>query len=157
MRLTKRQLKRIIREEYNRLKRRGLITEMGMVGDFEACVQQCFAAIPANMKQICKMGMAHMVTNDIYHICAPICEQMGCNCDEVSRRVEAMCCGTMAESRSRRSLLREYVDDIRDMVDQGMPKNKIFHKIKKQERDAGRYADFKEIYDIIDDVQRGRM
>ena len=33
MRLTKRQLKRIIREEYTRLKRRGLISEMGMVGD----------------------------------------------------------------------------------------------------------------------------
>ena len=33
MRLTKRQLKRIIREEYTRLKRRGLINEMGMVGD----------------------------------------------------------------------------------------------------------------------------
>ena len=33
MRLTKRQLKRIIREEYSRLKRRGLIKEMGMVGD----------------------------------------------------------------------------------------------------------------------------
>ena len=37
MRLTKRQLKRIIREEYSRLKRRGLIREMhgGMV-DYEA-------------------------------------------------------------------------------------------------------------------------
>ena len=33
MRLTKRQLKRIIREEYSHLKRRGLIKEMGMVGD----------------------------------------------------------------------------------------------------------------------------
>ena len=33
MRLTKRQLKRIIREEYTRLKRKGLISEMGMVGD----------------------------------------------------------------------------------------------------------------------------
>ena len=31
MRLTKRQLKRIIREEYSRLKRRGLIREMGEV------------------------------------------------------------------------------------------------------------------------------
>ncbi len=31
MRLTKRQLKRIIREEYSRLKRRGLIRE-GMIG-----------------------------------------------------------------------------------------------------------------------------
>jgi len=35
MRLTKRQLKRIIREEYSRLKKRGLIKEMGMpMGDF---------------------------------------------------------------------------------------------------------------------------
>ena len=33
MRISKRQLKRIIREEYSRLKRRGLISEMGMVGD----------------------------------------------------------------------------------------------------------------------------
>ena len=36
MRLTKRQLKRIIREEYSRLKRRGLIQEMGMpAGGFQ--------------------------------------------------------------------------------------------------------------------------
>jgi hypothetical protein len=34
MRLTKRQLKRIIREEYSRLKRRGLISEMGTRGQF---------------------------------------------------------------------------------------------------------------------------
>ena len=34
MRLTKRQLKRIIREEYSRLKRRGLIKEMGRRGQF---------------------------------------------------------------------------------------------------------------------------
>lgn len=34
MRLTKRQLKRIIREEYSRLKRRGLISEMGRRGQF---------------------------------------------------------------------------------------------------------------------------
>ena len=93
MRLTKRQLKRIIREEYTRLKRRGLINEMGMRGNHAACVQKCFAAIPPMMKQICKMGMAHTVTNDIYHICAPICDQMGCDCDEVSAEVEAMCCG----------------------------------------------------------------
>ena len=106
MRLTKRQLNRIIREEYTRLKRRGLINEMGFrdmrhsssrqtagMDNHEACVQQCFAAIPPNMKQICRMGMAHMVTNDIYHLCAPICKQMGCDCDEVSAEVEAMCCG----------------------------------------------------------------
>ena len=110
MRLTKRQLKRIIREEYSRLKRRGLINEMGfrdmsgghgsqrsyedMEGDnHAACVQKCFAAVPPMMKKMCGMGMAHMVTNDIYHLCAPICEQMGCDCDEVSAEVEAMCCG----------------------------------------------------------------
>jgi len=35
MKISKRQLKRIIREEYSRLKRRGLIQEMGMpMGDF---------------------------------------------------------------------------------------------------------------------------
>ena len=34
MRLTKRQLKRIIREEYSRLKRRGLIKETGRQGQF---------------------------------------------------------------------------------------------------------------------------
>lgn len=34
MRLTKRQLKRIIREEYTRLKRRGLISEAGTRGQF---------------------------------------------------------------------------------------------------------------------------
>lgn len=34
MRLTKGQLKRIIREEYSRLKRRGLIKETGRRGDF---------------------------------------------------------------------------------------------------------------------------
>ena len=34
MRLTKGQLKRIIREEYSRLKRRGLIKEMGSRGQF---------------------------------------------------------------------------------------------------------------------------
>ena len=109
MRLTKRQLKRIIKEEYANLKRNGLITEMGfrdMRGghgsqrsyqDMEednhaACVQRCFAAIPPMMKKMCGMGMAHMVTNDIYHLCAPICEEMGCDCDDVSAEVEEMCC-----------------------------------------------------------------
>ena len=66
---------------------------MSMGGNHAACVQQCFAAIPPMMKKMCGMGMAHMVTNDIYHLCAPICEQMGCDCDEVSAEVEAMCCG----------------------------------------------------------------
>ena len=117
MKLTKRQLKRIIREEYTRLKRRGLIREMGRkpkkVGhnvydhrhsssmgqpslqdmERETCVEECFAAVPAMMKQICQMGMAHTVTNDIYHICVPICKKYHCDPDEVSAEVEAMCCG----------------------------------------------------------------
>ena len=109
MRLTKRQLKRIIREEYSKLKRRGLINEMGFrdmrgghgrqvsyqdmeTDNYDACVQKCFAAIPPMMKKMCGMGMAHMVTNDIYHLCEPICKQMGCDCDEVSTEVEKMCC-----------------------------------------------------------------
>ena len=110
MKISKRQLKRIIREEYSRLKRRGLISEMGFRDmrhpsergqkslqdyeneNFEACVQKCFAAVPPMMKKMCGMGMAHMVTNDIYHICEPICVKYGCDCDEVSQIVEEMCC-----------------------------------------------------------------
>ena len=102
MRLTKRQLKRIIREEYSRLKRRGLIRETGRkprnlgnnvidhrhpsemgqpslqdyeemddnaeFDNYDACVEKCLAAIPDMMKQMCGMGMSHMVTNDIYHL-----------------------------------------------------------------------------------------
>ena len=98
MRLSKRQLRRVIRES--------ILNEMGFRdmrhsssrqtagGDnHAACVQKCFAAIPPMMKQICKMGMAHTVMNDIYHLCAPICEQMGCDCDDVSAEVQEMCCG----------------------------------------------------------------
>lgn len=46
MRLTKRQLKRIIREEYSRLKRRGLIKEMNLrdgASDLMAMAQGAFA------------------------------------------------------------------------------------------------------------------
>ena len=41
MRLTKRQLKRIIREEYSRLKRRGLIKESGLVPVGNSLTFQC--------------------------------------------------------------------------------------------------------------------
>ena len=108
MRLTKRQLKRIIREEYTRLKRRGLINEMGfrdmrhsssmqrsaqdMENNETMCIDECFDAVPAMMKRMCGMGMRHMVTNDIYHICEPICKKYGCDCDHVSQIVEEMCC-----------------------------------------------------------------
>ena len=162
MRLTKRQLKRIIREEYSRLLRRGLIREndmeeyeddeeemsdeeMNMRADYgmdeprkfrrepdfsmnesrrrrrlkrivresfrdmrhsssmqrsaqdmedkeTMCIDECFDAVPAMMKRMCGMGMSHMVTNDIYHICEPICKKWGCDCDHVSQIVEEMCC-----------------------------------------------------------------
>ena len=94
--ITKRQLKRIIREEYSRLKRRGLIREMyddnAEFDNYDACVQKCLAAIPPMMKKMCGMGMSHMVTNDIYHLCVPICEKMGCDPDMVSEQVEEMLC-----------------------------------------------------------------
>ena len=96
MKLTKRQLKKIIREEYSKLKRRGLINEMSQIPEglvTEECIQKCLAAIPPMMKKMCTMGMAHMVTNDIYHLCAPICDEMGCDCDAVSAEVESILCG----------------------------------------------------------------
>ena len=107
MKLTKRQLKRIIREEYTRLKRQGLIRETvrdmrhsssmhrsleDMENSETVCVDECFDAIPAMMKQICQMGMAHTVTNDIYHICEPICRRHGCDPDDIAEIVEEMCC-----------------------------------------------------------------
>ena len=104
MKLTKRQLKRIIREEYTRLKRHGLIRESWAdqpddlsygrpkEDKHDECVQKCLAAIPPMMKKMCRMGMAHMVTNDIYHVCEPICQQMGCDPDLVSEQVEGMLC-----------------------------------------------------------------
>ena len=105
MRITKKQLRRVIRESIltemgfrdmrhpSSIGQRGALDGVGMGGNHAACVKKCFAAIPPMMKQICKMGMAHTVTNDIYHLCAPICEQMGCDCDAVSEEVERMCCG----------------------------------------------------------------
>ena len=106
MRLTKRQLKRIIREEYTRLKRRGLIREsfrdmrhsssmqrsaQDMEDSETMCIDACFDAVPPMMKQMCQMGMASSVTNDIYHICEPICKKFGCDPDHISEIVEEMC------------------------------------------------------------------
>ena len=65
-----------------------------MEGDNRAaCVQKCLAAIPPNMKKICSMGMGHMVINDVWHICSPICDKMGCDCDDVSEEVHNTLCG----------------------------------------------------------------
>ena len=82
MRLTKNQLRKAIR--------RVLIESMG---NEQACIDECLMAIPPNMKTICSMGMAHMVTNDIYHLCVPICERHGCDPDSISQQVESILCG----------------------------------------------------------------
>ena len=100
MRFTIKELRRVIRES--------IITEMGfrdmrhsssmqksaqdMENSEQMCIDECFDAVPAMMKRMCGMGMSHMVTNDIYHICEPICKKWGCDCDHVSRIVEEMCC-----------------------------------------------------------------
>ena len=81
MRLTKRQLRKTIRR---------VIAES--VGNEAACLDECIRAIPPMMKQICKMGMAHTVTNDIYHICVPICERHGCDPDAIAQEVESILC-----------------------------------------------------------------
>ena len=65
MRLTKRQLKRIIREEYTRLKRRGLIRE-GMVGYDE--MEGNLPAGATDLMNVCRsafeMGEGDMCIND---------------------------------------------------------------------------------------------
>ena len=82
MRLTKRQLRKAIRR---------VIAES--MGNEDRCIEECLRAIPPMMKQICSMGMAHTVTNDIYHLCVPICKRYRCDPDAISQQVEAILCG----------------------------------------------------------------
>lgn len=82
MRLTKKQLRKAIR--------RVLVESMG---NDQACIDECLMAIPPMMKKMCGMGMSHMVTNDIYHLCVPICERHGCDPDAIAQQVEAILCG----------------------------------------------------------------
>ena len=51
MKLSKRQLKRIIREEYSRLKRRGLIREMVDQSEVDALADECRSMMDAGMCQ----------------------------------------------------------------------------------------------------------
>ena len=51
MKLSKRQLKRIIREEYSRLKRRGLLREMVDQSEVDALANECRAMMDAGMCQ----------------------------------------------------------------------------------------------------------
>ena len=110
MRISKRRLKRIIKEEYTKLKRQGLISEgfrdmrgghgrqmslqdyeeqdpNMMEDNYDAAVEECMAAIPGMMKKIISMGMGHTVMNDIYHICEPICRRYGVDADMVSEEI----------------------------------------------------------------------
>jgi len=103
MKLNRRRLRRLIKEEYARILLEGYPhggydsfsghgglggMKSGMAsGNVEACVQECMNAIPPMMKQICGMGMSHMVMNDIYHICEPICQKHGCNPDDIHEMV----------------------------------------------------------------------
>ena len=99
MKLNRRRLRRLIKEEYKKV-----LMEMYMGGghhggsvhggsmrmsggNTEACIQECLQAIPPMMKQMCGMGMSHMVINDIYHICEPICQRHGCDPDDIHEMV----------------------------------------------------------------------
>jgi hypothetical protein len=113
MKLNRRRLRRLIKEEYRRVLRemnykgfqdpnmnrqrdmfdidvpvlhQGSVTSHAS-GNNEACIQECLQAIPPMMKQICGMGMSHMVINDIYHICEPICHKHNCDPDEIHEMV----------------------------------------------------------------------
>ena len=98
MKLNRRRLRRLIKEEYSKVLKemymggghlggsyRGSMSHAG--GNFNKCVDLCIAAIPPMMKQICAMGMARSVHNDIYHICEPIAQKMGCDPDDVHEEV----------------------------------------------------------------------
>lgn len=109
MKISKRRLQRIIKEEYTKLKQQGLISEMGfrdmrgghgrqmslqdyedpnmMEDNYDAAVQECMAAIPGMMKKIISIGRGHTVMNDIYHICEPICKRYRVDADMVSEEV----------------------------------------------------------------------
>ena len=63
MKITKRQLKRIIREEYSRLKRRGLIKESmsaeGSIDDIiNQCVMECQADPEASVETVCERWLS---------------------------------------------------------------------------------------------------
>ena len=82
MKITKGQLKRIIREEYSRLKRRGLIRESiptageGSIEDIiDQCVKDCQADPEADVETVCERWLSSygipydqydMVINAVY-------------------------------------------------------------------------------------------
>ena len=80
MRLTKRQLKRIIREEYSRLKRRGLIREMPEYGSGTDFAGEVTIEIDADPE------VGDMPTFDL-GMFLEICEEDGLPCD-VQKRME---------------------------------------------------------------------
>ena len=91
MRLTKRQLKRIIREEYSRLKRRGLIREAMDDGGFPATTPKLQPQDPMNQLSffvkniVYSAGWETMLRNlEMYDRGAFVdyCDECGCSSDE---------------------------------------------------------------------------
>lgn len=73
MKLTKRQLKRIVNEEYSRLKQRGLLNEAPVNdGDIFDMAQECLEVQPAMMIRMClEICEANkMMDNAAYELCA---------------------------------------------------------------------------------------
>jgi hypothetical protein len=52
---------------------------------------------------------------------------------------------------------REYLDDVIEMVDAGMTKKQIATKIMDQYKASNKRLDWKELYEVISDVQQGRL
>ena len=103
MKLTKRQLKRIIREEYSRLKRRGLIKESPMTPSIENQLE----IFENKLVRICgddyQYGeLTDALQNDMYEGDGIYsCEQVLMVCDdaEVAAEIKRFCRNCLAQSR----------------------------------------------------------
>ena len=75
------------------------------------------------------------------------------------RKLRRMIRKVIIESRKgQRRLSEAYMpDEIDACLAKGMSKQEIFRHLKKQEKEAGRRPDYREIYDTIDAVMQGRM
>ena len=106
MKITKRQLKRVIREEYTKLQRKGLINEMSpMMGGThmakaEACCSMDAGSLFDMCAQICDANPS--MSNACAHLCKCACAgdvQGCCSClDQICEcpncaQICTMCCG----------------------------------------------------------------
>ena len=198
MRITKRRLKKIIREEYTRLKRQGLLNEVSgkgyMINDamggpedqaFPAgtTVQQAADQMvrdmqmdyPGALEELQSMNLSvrdldMMAMDGMTDVGEAVAEAIEYMDIEGSGNFDGQACITalhqaiygrraMAESRRGQRRLREsYMpDEIDACIAKGMSKQQIFQHIRKQEKEAGRRPNFREIYDTIDAVMQGIM